>query len=205
MPDESCRLCGGSLAIRSQCGKCRKTTQKICQTCNAITREQFHDTCNRQEPVLNMRNGCVLEAVQKKTYVKRSYPVRSIAISVGIIGFFMLGFTTAAYLDIFQSQPPSAEMVNPDNIQMPQVRYDSTVHDSLQNCLAYGSGESVTVTCPTQYGYAYKAILNMPGDLADKFSDSVFSIRGVSVTENPNGAVILQYQNNLYLTSFFAS
>ncbi|MDE1764255.1 MAG: hypothetical protein KGH88_08425 [Thaumarchaeota archaeon] len=204
MPDESCRLCGGNLAIRSHCDKCRKAIQKICQSCNAITREQFHDTCSRQEHTLNMQNGCVLETIQEKS-TKRSYPIRSIAISVGIIGFFMLGFTTDAYLDIFQSQPSGAEIMNPDNVPTPQVRYGSTVHDSLQNCLAYGSGESVTVTCPTQYGYAYKAILNMPGGLADKFSGSVFSIRGVSVTENTNGVVILQYQNNLYQTSFFAS
>ncbi|MGH2612333.1 MAG: hypothetical protein ACRDFB_04720, partial [Rhabdochlamydiaceae bacterium] len=62
----------------------------------------------------------------------------------------------------------------------------------------------VTVTCPTQYGYVYNAILDMPKDLASKFTDSVFSIRGVSLIEQSDGSVVLQYQNSNYLTSFFA-
>ena len=75
----------------------------------------------------------------------------------------------------------------------------------MQNCLAYGSGESVTVTCPTQYGYVYKEILAMPRDLSDRFSDSVFSIRGVTVTENADDTVMMEYESVRYLTSFFAS
>lgn len=94
-------------------------------------------------------------------------------------------------------------MMNPDSIASPQMMHDTTVRDILQNCLAYGSGESVTVKCPTQYGYVYKAILNMPKDLASKFSDSVFSIRGVTIAENSDNNVAIQYQNNIYLTSFF--
>ena len=204
MPDELCRSCGGDLVTHSQCGECRKVIQKICKTCDSLTRKQFHDHWDRQE-LLNVENGCVLETIQEKPSQKRSYPVRSITICIGIIGIFILGFATNAYLDLDQTPISNAEMTNPGTATVSQVRYASTIPDSLQNCLAYGSGESITVTCPTQYGYVYKAILDMPKDLADMFSDSVFSIRGVSVIENSDGTVMLQYQNNHYLTNFFAS
>ncbi len=205
MPDELCRSCGGDLVTHSQCGECRKVIQKICKTCDSLTRKQFHDHWDRQELLSNVENGCVLETIQEKPSQKRSYPARSIAICIGIIGIFILGFATNAYLDLDQTPISNAEMTNPDTAAISQVRYASTIHDSLQNCLAYGSGESITVTCPTQYGYVYKAILDMPKDLAGMFSDSVFSIRGVSVIENSDGTVMLQYQNNHYLTNFFAS
>ncbi|SRR5579885_1091741 len=206
MPDESCRSCGGTLKMHSQCKECRKAIQKVCQNCNALTRKQFHDKCYTPEPILNIQSGYILETVQtkvtkQKVSQKRSQP-SSIVIAIGIIGLLALGFVGA---DVFQSQQPNAETMNPDNIPTPQVRYTTAVHDILQNCLAYGSGESVTVTCPTQYGYVYKAILDMPKDLAAKFSDSVFSIRGVSIAENSDGTVTLQYQNTIYLTGFFAS
>ena len=61
----------------------------------------------------------------------------------------------------------------------------------------------MTVTCPTEYGYVYKAILDMPQRLASEFSNEVFSIRGLSVVEYSDGSVILQYHNNFYTTSFF--
>jgi hypothetical protein len=205
MPDNSCRTCGGELMAHFQCTECRKAIQKICTTCSALTRKQFHDQCNNQEPIQNVQGKHVLEVSQKKRSFKQvTHSVHSIAITFGVIGFFILGFTTAAYLDVFSNQFSSAELMKSGNAPVPQVRYAATISDSLQDCLAYGSGESVTVTCPTQYGYVYNAILDMPKDLASKFADSVFSIRGVSLTEHSDGSVVLQYQNNNYLTSFFA-
>lgn len=203
MPDKSCRTCGGELMVHFQCAECRKSIQKICVTCSALTRKQFHDQCNKQL-IQNTQHKHVLEVPQKKTSFKQVVPsAYSIAITFGVMGFFILGFT-AAYLDVFQNQFSSTELMKSDNAPVPQLRYAATTSDSLQDCLAYGSGESVTVTCPTQYGYVYNAILDMPKDLASKFADSVFSIRGVSLTENLDGSVVLQYQNNNYLTSFFA-
>ncbi len=205
MPDKSCRTCGGELLIHFQCTECRKAIQKICTTCNALTHKQFHHQCNKHEPILNVQGKHVLEIVQKKTSFKQvTHLVHSIAITFGIMGFFILGFTVAAYFDMFQNPFSSAETVKSGNFIVPQVHYASTMSDSLQDCLAYGSGESVTVTCPTQYGYVYNAILDMPKDLASKFTDSVFSIRGVSLIEQSDGSVVLQYQNSNYLTSFFA-
>ncbi|MDE1726323.1 MAG: hypothetical protein KGH89_03560 [Thaumarchaeota archaeon] len=188
----------------SQCAECRKTIQKICKTCSILTRKQFHNRCGNQ-PIPISHNGNVLEIVQKKRSFSKFALIRSVTITLGVLGLFILGFATAASLDIFQDHPVSATMTKSGNTPVPQVYHTVTTSNSLQDCIAYGSGESVTVTCPTQYGYVYKAILDMPQDLASKFADSVFSIRGVSVIEHSDGSVILQYQNNDYITNFFAS
>ncbi len=187
-----------------QCSECRKAIQKICTTCSTITRKQFHDQCRKQELAINVQGMHELEIVQKKRSSKIVTHSVRLALTLNIIGFFILGFATAAYLEVFQNPVFSAEMMNSGNVPISQVRYTGTISDSLQNCLAYGSGESVTVTCPTQYGYVYKAILDMPKDLASKFADSVFSIRGVSLIEHSDGSVVLRYQNNTYMTNFFA-
>jgi hypothetical protein len=151
-----------------------------------------------------MQNGQALETIKKKHSSRNSYRTRTFALSFGIVGFFVLGFVTNGYIDAVQTQPSSIVMENLNVVSGPQPGYAPIIHDSLQNCLAYGSGESITVTCPTQYGYVYKAMLNMPKDLASMFSDSMFSLRGVSVTEISDGTVVLQYQNNHFLTNFFA-
>lgn len=188
-----------------QCEECRKTVQKICTTCSTITHKQFHPKCSKQEPIPNVQGGHVLEIVQKKTSFRQvTLLAHSVTITFVIVGFFILGFTAAAYFDLLQNQSSSSEMVKPGVFTVPLAYHASTVSNSLQDCLAYGSGESVTVTCPTQYGYVYNAVLDMPKDLASKFADSVFSIRGVSLIEHSDGSVVLQYQNSNYLTSFFA-
>lgn len=204
MPDELCRTCGGDLVMHFQCSECRKAIQKICTTCSTITRKQFHDKCSKQELTINMQGMHELELVQKKRSSKIVAHSVRLATTLSIIGFFILGFATAAYLDVFQNPVSSTEMMKSGNVPVSQVRYTGAISDSLQNCLAYGSGESVTVTCPTQSGYVYKAILDMPKDLASKFADSVFSIRGVSLVEHSDGSVVLRYQNNTYMTNFFA-
>lgn len=204
MPDELCRTCGGDLVMHFQCSECRKAIQKICTTCSTITRKQFHDQCRKQELTINVQGMHELEIVQKKRSSKIVTHSVRLAMTLSIMGFFILGFATAAYLEVFQNPVSSAEMMKSGNVSLSQVRYTGAISDSLQNCLAYGSGESVTVTCPTQYGYVYKAILDMPKDLASKFADSVFSIRGVSLIEHSDGSVVLRYQNNTYMTNFFA-
>lgn len=188
-----------------QCMECRKDIQKICTGCNALTHEQFHHQCRKQELILNMQGKHVLEMAQKKTFFKQvTSSIHSAALTFGVVGFFILGFTAAAYLDVFQNQFSSAEMMKSGNASVSQAHYGVIRSNFLQDCLAYGSGESVPVTCPTQYGYVYNVILNMPKDLANKFEDSVFSIRGVSLIEHFDGSVVLRYQDNNYLTSFFA-
>jgi hypothetical protein len=43
----------------------------------------------------------------------------------------------------------------------------------------------------------------MPKDLKKDFSDSVFSIRGITITENNNDSVTLEYHLEKYVTNYF--
>jgi len=204
MPDESCRTCGGELVTLSLCSECRKVTQKKCRLCANVTREQVHDGCIKVEPLTNSGSSQVLELVHESETRKSHGRFRSYALIVGIVGFFVLGIATAAYFDIFHT-PSSDVIVDSNLISLPQMVQPSVISQkSFVNCLAYGSGESVTVACPTDYGPAYKAILYIPKELSEKFSEAVFSIRGVSVIDNSDGSVILRYQNNDYKTYSFA-
>lgn len=206
MPDESCRSCGGDLMAHSQCEGCRKAVQKVCQACNTMTRRQFHAECHRRAQVgttaAKRPNQCMLETVKRAEFHK-SYGIRPISVFFGTAAFLILYITFATHPGLLQGHSTNTEMVNSESLPSPQARYGTVTNDQMQNCLAYGSGESVTVTCPTEYGYVYKAILNMPKDLAARFSDAVFSIRGISVAENSDGTVVLQYENAKYVTSFF--
>jgi hypothetical protein len=199
MPDESCRTCGGDLANYVVCSGCRKSTQKKCKMCSHVTLLQHHPHCVKsssppQEPLL------VQVATRKasKNHVHFSF------LAVAVVGFFILGLAAASYNGIPQVMPDDVQATNSSHITNtassqiePGKPYD--------NCLAYGSGESITVTCPTSDGSAYKAILDMPQDLKKGFADSVFSIRGVLVTENADGSVILQYHLKKYATDYFGN
>ena len=125
-------------------------------------------------------------------------------LAVAVVGFFILGLAAASYHDIPQVMPDDAQATNSSHITKTSS-FQMTSGKSYANCLAYGSGESITVTCPTSDGSAYKAILDMPQDLKKDFADSVFSIRGVSVTENSDGSVMLQYHLKNYTTDYFGN
>jgi len=45
LPDESCRICGGSLIDFAQCAECKKLISMICKSCGTKTAEQFHSEC----------------------------------------------------------------------------------------------------------------------------------------------------------------
>jgi len=45
MPDESCRLCGGSLIDFAQCAECKEIISMICKSCKVKTVEQYHSEC----------------------------------------------------------------------------------------------------------------------------------------------------------------
>ena len=220
MPDESCRTCGGSLVNCSLCPGCRKMTQRICNICGFKTEEQIHSNCLYLESS-QTRNGMKInliahmpskrEEINQKS--EKTHTLRNTLLVFGIVGFFVLGFTSSDYFDFFQSQTSEAQTIK-TTIQQPLSQplsepfpqnHDNLSHGSFNNCLAYGSGQSMTVTCPTEYGYVYKTILDMPQKLASEFSGEVFSIRGLSVAEYSDGSVVLQYQKNLYTTSFFAN
>jgi hypothetical protein len=125
-------------------------------------------------------------------------------LAIGIAGFFILGLAVASYLIVPQVMPDEAQATNSGNTAtIPHSAVPSGM--SYDNCLAYGSGESITVTCPTDNGSVYTGILKMPQDLKKDFADSVFSIRGVSVLENSDGSVMLQYHLAKYVTAPFGN
>ena len=199
MPDESCRTCGGELTNHAFCSGCRKPMQQKCKLCSNVTSLRHHPHCVKnssppQEPLL-------VQVAPRKT--SRNHLHFSF-LAVAVVGFFLLGLAAASYNEIPQVMPDDVQATNSSHITKTSVSQIEP-GKSYDNCLAYGSGESITVTCPTSDGSAYKAILDMPQDLKKGFADSVFSIRGVSVTENTDGSVILQYHLKKYTTDYFGN
>ncbi|HEX5458102.1 MAG TPA: hypothetical protein VFX64_06930 [Candidatus Nitrosotalea sp.] len=203
MPDESCRTCGGELANHVLCQQCRRSTQKKCKICDHVTSLQPHQYCMKnslshtKEPLVQVIHSTTASKIKKNSF-HFSY------LTLGVIGFFVLGLAVASYLGVSQGVSDEAQATNSSNLgKIPSFPIVSGT--SYDNCLAYGSGESITVTCPTDNGSVYKGILNMPQDLKKDFADSVFSIRGVSIMENSDGSVTLQYQLQKYVTEPFGN
>ncbi len=57
MPDELCRICGGTLANYSLCSECRKPIKRICTDCGGITDEWVHNYCFYQIEACQTRYG----------------------------------------------------------------------------------------------------------------------------------------------------
>lgn len=203
MPDESCRNCGGELSNHTLCSCCRKSTQKKCRMCNHITLLQPHQYCIKQSSL--QQKPLLVQVVSKKTPLSRNYLHLSF-LAVTVVGFLILGLVSTSDHGISPSMiPDEAQATNSSEMTNISSSFPVEYGKSYDNCLAYGSGESITVTCPTNDGSVYKGILNVPPNLKKDFSDSVFSIRGVSVTENSDGSVLLQYQMKKYLTDYFGN
>ena len=204
MPDESCRTCGGVLVPHRSCSDCRRVIQKKCSACSRTTL-QSHQYC-KMNSTLNQKQPLV-QVIQKNTVSKtRKNSLHFSLLGIGIAGFFILGLIVNSYYGTPQEIPDEAQATNSNNLA---INYQNNLPiqngKSYDNCLAYGSGESITVTCPSDNGSVYKQILNMPQDLKKEFSDAVFSIRGVIMTENSDGSVILQYHLKNYVTNSFGN
>ncbi|HZS73187.1 MAG TPA: hypothetical protein VFA69_01665 [Candidatus Nitrosotalea sp.] len=202
MPDESCRTCGGELTNHALCSDCRKSTQKKCKRCDHVTLLQPHQYCVNNS--VSTQKQTLVQVTHDKPPKTRKNSFHFSLLAIGIAGFFILGLAVASYLVVPQGIPDEAQATNSGNAgTIPHSAIASGA--SYDNCLAYGSGESVTVTCPTDSGSVYTGILKMPQDLKKDFADSVFSIRGVSVMENSDGSVLLQYQLAKYVTQPFGN
>jgi hypothetical protein len=205
MPDESCRNCGGVLVIHRSCSECRKTTQKKCRVCSRMTVIQNHQFC-MLDSTLNQKSLLVPIIEMNKVTKTRKNSLRFSFLAIGITGFFILGLIANSYYGTTQGIPDEAQATNSNNITIKSIdSFPTQSGKTYDNCIAYGSGESITVTCPTGDGSVYKAILNMPQDLKKEFSDSVFSIRGVIITENPDSSMVLQYHLKKYVTNSFGN
>lgn len=206
MPDESCRRCGGELYSCSLCSECKKTIQQICRVCGSKTEERFHDKCLTVK-AYPTGNGIMTEIIMLPNpaiRTKKFHPIRNILLAFGIVGFFVLGFAIATNLDSVQEltseeEPTKSTTVTQELPGQPPVQ----IRMEYENCLGSGTGQYITLRCPTEIGKVYEAALVMPSDLAAKFTDDVFYIRGISVSENSDGSVYLRYQDNLYRAFFF--
>ena len=203
MPDESCRTCGGELTNHVLCPQCRRSTQKKCKICDHVTLLQPHQHCMKnslsytKELLVPMIHSNTASKIKKNSF-HFSY------LALGVIGFFVLGLAVASYLGVSQGVTDEAQATNSSNLGKTHG-FPIISGTSYDNCLAYGSGESITVTCPTDNGSVYKEILDMTPDLKKDFADSVFSIRGVSIIENSDGSVTLQYHLQKYVTEPFGN
>ncbi len=200
MPDESCRMCGGDMVSTKSCHHCRKSLQKKCKSCNIPSHMQYHvhdviDIRQDQKPLVTQEIPTGLK------YRKNSFHFSLAAVCV--VGLAIFGLV-ATYSNEHIIIPDTVQATTSNEIKI-SSNFPITNTQSYNNCLAYGSGESITVTCPTNDGSIYKGILNMPRDLSKDFTSSVFSIRGVSVTEHSDGIVILQYHMKNYTTSYFGN
>lgn len=211
MPDESCRTCGGKLISHSICSECRKPTQHICKICDTMTKQQYHQNCLHIGSI-KTRNGVQMDIIttkkpdykiKNKDDAKINFSIRNLLLVFNIVGFFVLGFATADYFDAYQTHTNDIQSIKPalsiQNIQLT----NNPILNIYENCLGYGEEESITVACPTEKGYVYKATLEMPHGLVAKLTTDDFSIRSISISENSDGSVVLEYQKNLYPTSFF--
>ncbi len=202
MPDESCRICGGELVSYTICSDCRKVTQKKCRVCNHVTLLQPHQYCVKN---YTSNQKQLIVQVTPRNKASKAYKKSSIFsfLAIGVAGFLILGLITT-YTGIPQGIPDEAQATDSNNAVVKNIdTFPSQYGKSYNNCLAYGSGESITVTCPTDDGTVYKGILNIPKDMKKDFSESVFSIRGILLIENSDGSVMLQYHLKKYVTTSF--
>jgi len=133
----------------------------------------------------------------------KNHTLRDSLLVFGIVGFFVLGVAIASYSELFENQTGEAQTIKPTVLGDGTLEYLNKHFDTVyENCLGAGAAQSITVTCPNGKGYVYKAILTMPHELAAKFANDAFSIRGISLGESSDGSVILEYQNKFYSTSF---
>lgn len=210
MPDESCRTCGGVLISCSICPECRKVIQRICRSCRSKTMEQFHERCLYIESITS-RNGMEMDVVIAPQSSHKAWPydnskthtLRNSLLVFGIVGFFIFGIATVSYFDLFESQTGAVQIIKLTVLRDKIVGYQNNHFETVyENCLGAGTAQYITVACPDGKGYVYKAVLDMPHELAAKFANDVFSIRGISLSESSDGSVILEYQNKFYSTSF---
>ena len=181
--------------------------------CGRKTDEQFHNSCLYVESI-QTRGGMTIEVltphkddrdirVENKIHVQEKRALYHSLLVFGVIGLFL--FVYSSYL------VTGGNLVDIDRTSSIIILKEPTHYASNQenvyyeNCLGSGTGKSITVTCPNDKGFVYRAVLDLPRELAIKFSNDVFAIRGISLSEKSYGSVVLEYQKNSYTTRFLQS
>src|SRR5574340_1608709 len=234
MPDKLCRTCGGDLIKWSACSECRKITQKICKACNIKTIEEFHShrihlglyqTVNSTSTISTVQsyNNPTNSKTPRKNPYNRNYRnnilvisgiIAGIIISGIIAGIIILGMTSTSHPESFSSPRTSQIQVNPPS-QHPstaqsEIPHIDTTHSNTDvkytysNCLGVSDGIHLTVICPTEYGNAYKAVVDIPPELMSQFENNVFNLRGLSIIEHID-SISIQYAKKMYEAKFVNS
>ncbi len=225
MPDKLCRTCGGDLIKWSTCTECRKITQRICTICNAKTLEDFHlhhismvqysmlETKNTLATVQNYHDVSDVQKPRKSRRDKRHLSVIPVVFGI-VVGMIVLGMSGVTYLKSSYNHESTTPLVITSS-EMPQVfqmvqetnpvdvsHSSNDVKPTYSNCLGIANGVDLTVTCPTEYGYVYKAVIEIPAELISQFENKVFSLRNISITEHVD-SISIQYEKRMYESKFF--
>lgn len=226
MPDKLCRTCGGDLIKWSTCTECRKVTQRICRMCNLKTLEDFHfhNVSIVQYSMLGRNTHATVQSyydvsdVQKPRKSRRDtrYLSSMLVIFGVVVGMIVLGMSGVTYLQssynhkstdplvMVSSEMPHVSQTVPETNTVVIPHSDNDVKPTYNNCLGIANGVDLTVTCPTGYGYIYKAVVEIPSDLISQFENKVFSLRGISVTEHVD-SISIEYGTIMYESKFMNS
>src|SRR5574340_570082 len=223
MPDKLCRTCGGDLIKWSACLECRKTIQKICKSCNVKTIEEHHShhrhlilqqTVNSLSTITTIQshNRHTNQKTLKKNHYKKNYR-NKILVACIISGIIIFGMTSASNPELFSNPKASQiQLISPSDhpqiqsdIQHVETQHTNTdVKYTYSNCLGVSDGIHLTVTCPTGYGNAYKAVVNIPAELMSQFENKVFNMRNLSIIEHLD-SISIQYAKKMYDAKFVNS
>jgi hypothetical protein len=226
MPDDSCRTCGGELMKWSTCSDCKKITQRLCRKCNLKTVEDFHSHISLESyKILETRN--TIATVQSYSNLKNAQKPRKdplnvkqisriLVVSGIVMGIIVLGMSGISYLSPsyvhVSTEPKTISTPISQNVvqtvkEAPHVNILSSNDDikpTYSNCLGNANGISLTITCPTTYGYVYKAIVGIPSGLISQFENKVFNLRELSIIEHVN-SITIQYEKRNYEAKFVNS
>lgn len=137
---------------------------------------------------------------ENKIHVQEKRTLYHSLLVFGMIGFFL--FVYSSYLvtggNLVDSDRTSSIII----LKEPTHYASNQENPFYENCLGSGTSKSITVTCPNDKGFVYKAVLDMPKELGIEFANDVFAIRDISLSEKGDGSVILEYQKNSYTTRF---
>jgi hypothetical protein len=185
--------------------------------------EDFHSHISLESyPVLEARSAiATVQSYSNSINVKKprkdhhnaNQISRILVVSGIVMGMIVLGISGISYLSpsyVHISTEP--EMTSPsmpqDVIQTvketPHVNTlysNDDVKPTYSNCLGNANGISLTITCPTAYGYVYKAIVNIPSGLIAQFENKVFNLRELSIIEHLN-SITIQYEKRTYEAKF---
>ncbi len=224
MPDKSCRTCGGDLIKWSACAECRKAIQKICITCSEKTIAEFHSHHIHLDPYKIVNAQITVATVQSHdsiTKPKNPYNKshRNILVISGLIVAIMILGVLGMSNPESVSSPRSSQIqvIIPSEHSGVIESVKGTPHVSIQHidtqhpntdakytyndCLGVSDGTYLTVTCPTEYGSVYKAVVEIPSELISQVENDVFSLRGLAVTEHLD-SISIQYAKKVYEAKF---